>query len=351
VDLAGSERQKTSGAAGERLKEASSINKSLSTLGLVIMSLVDQQQGRQRHVPYRDSKLTFLLQDSLGGNAKTVLVATISPAAANAAETLSTLRFADGAKRIKNKAVVNEDAVGDVNTLRMEIRRLKEELASKRSSTPSTPDRSSKLIGSSLPTPPPTTAGRGLGGEGARRALVSALRREEAAVAEVAALQERVGAVQALVAAKEADLSRTQMMLKLKESRLARVSGVSAPVSDDELATSLRSEIDILKSRLESHPEVKRFAVENLHLAQEVKKLQGMVDHAELAALGTDVAVLRREMLGMAEALEAAQEAAELACAESETSRATKEKVEALLIEAQTALASRGVRKMPHKYL
>jgi len=78
VDLAGSERLKASGAAGERLKEASSINKSLSALGHVIMSLVDVAAGRRRHVPYRDSRLTFLLQDSLGGNAKTVMVATVS---------------------------------------------------------------------------------------------------------------------------------------------------------------------------------------------------------------------------------------------------------------------------------
>ena len=77
---AGSERQKASGAQGERLKEASGINKSLSMLGHVIMSLVDQQHGRARHIPYRDSRLTFLLQDSLGGNACTVLVATVSPA-------------------------------------------------------------------------------------------------------------------------------------------------------------------------------------------------------------------------------------------------------------------------------
>jgi kinesin family protein 15 len=79
VDLAGSERQRTSGAAGERLKEAANINKSLSTLGLVIMSLVDQAHGKQRHVPYRDSRLTFLLQDSLGGNSKTMIIANVSP--------------------------------------------------------------------------------------------------------------------------------------------------------------------------------------------------------------------------------------------------------------------------------
>eukprot|EP00256_Glycine_max_P057171 XP_014624896.1 kinesin-like protein KIN-12E [Glycine max] len=74
-----SNRQKTSGAEGERLKEAANINKSLSTLGHVIMILVDVANGKQRHIPYRDSRLTFLLQDSLGGNSKTMIIANVSP--------------------------------------------------------------------------------------------------------------------------------------------------------------------------------------------------------------------------------------------------------------------------------
>ncbi|KAK9840894.1 hypothetical protein WJX84_001731 [Apatococcus fuscideae] len=129
VDLAGSERQKTSGAVGERLREASSINKSLSTLGLVINKLVEAQDGAHRHIPYRDSRLTFLLQDSLGGNSKTMMIANVSPALTNMAETLSTLRFAQRTKHIKNKAVVNEDTSGDAILLRQEINKLKEELA------------------------------------------------------------------------------------------------------------------------------------------------------------------------------------------------------------------------------
>jgi len=131
VDLAGSERQKTSGAAGGRLREASSINRSLSTLGLVIMSLMEvQQRGRRtKHVPYRDSKLTFLLQDSLGGNSKTVMIANVSPAPANMHETISTLRFARRAKFIKNRAVVNEDLTADANVLKQEIARLNQEVA------------------------------------------------------------------------------------------------------------------------------------------------------------------------------------------------------------------------------
>lgn len=106
VDLAGSERQTKTGVQGERLKEAAKINLSLSALGNVISSLAD---GRSSHVPYRDSKLTRLLQDSLGGNAKTVMVATLGPALQHYDETLTTLRYANRAKNIQNQPRVNED--------------------------------------------------------------------------------------------------------------------------------------------------------------------------------------------------------------------------------------------------
>merc|ERR1739838_201786 len=106
VDLAGSERQSKTGASGQRLKEATKINLSLSTLGNVISALVD---GKSTHVPYRNSKLTRLLQDSLGGNSKTLMFANVGPAEYNYDETLSTLRYANRAKNIKNSAKINED--------------------------------------------------------------------------------------------------------------------------------------------------------------------------------------------------------------------------------------------------
>ncbi|KAH0571631.1 Kinesin-like protein [Spironucleus salmonicida] len=105
VDLAGSERQGKTGAEGKRLQEANSINLSLSTLGIVIQKLVQNSP----HIPYRDSILTRLLQESLGGNSKTLMVANLNPASTNYEETLSTLRYADQAKKITNKAVINED--------------------------------------------------------------------------------------------------------------------------------------------------------------------------------------------------------------------------------------------------
>uniref|UniRef100_A0A8I3NU78 Kinesin-like protein KIF15 n=1 Tax=Canis lupus familiaris TaxID=9615 RepID=A0A8I3NU78_CANLF len=129
VDLAGSERQKDTHAEGMRLKEAGNINRSLSCLGQVITALVDVGNGKQRHVCYRDSKLTFLLRDSLGGNAKTAIIANIHPGSRCFGETLSTLNFAQRAKLIKNKAVVNEDTQGNVSQLQAEVKRLKEQLA------------------------------------------------------------------------------------------------------------------------------------------------------------------------------------------------------------------------------
>ncbi|KAJ3602523.1 hypothetical protein NHX12_030276 [Muraenolepis orangiensis] len=127
VDLAGSERQSKTGATGERLREATKINLSLSALGNVISALVD---GRSRHVPYRDSKLTRLLQDSLGGNTRTLMVACLSPADNNYEESLSTLRYADRAKSIRNQPRVNQDPKDALlRQYRLEIQTLRALLA------------------------------------------------------------------------------------------------------------------------------------------------------------------------------------------------------------------------------
>ncbi|XP_031692563.1 kinesin-like protein KIF3C isoform X2 [Oncorhynchus kisutch] len=127
VDLAGSERQAKTGVHGERLKEAAKINLSLSALGNVISALAD---GRSGHVPYRDSKLTRLLQDSLGGNAKTVMVATLGPAPQHYEETLTTLRYANRAKNIKNQPRVNEDPKDALlREFQKEIARLRAQLS------------------------------------------------------------------------------------------------------------------------------------------------------------------------------------------------------------------------------
>lgn len=139
VDLAGSERADSTKATGQRLKEGGHINKSLVTLGTVISALAELSTSHSRKrvfIPYRDSVLTWLLRDSLGGNSKTIMIATISPAECNYGETLSTLRYANRAKNIINKPTINEDPnVKLIKELREEIARLRSRVGGDDSST------------------------------------------------------------------------------------------------------------------------------------------------------------------------------------------------------------------------
>nr|XP_016852471.1 PREDICTED: chromosome-associated kinesin KIF4A isoform X3 [Anolis carolinensis] len=124
VDLAGSERQKKTKAEGDRLREGININKGLLCLGNVISALGDETK-KGSFVPYRDSKLTRLLQDSLGGNSHTLMIACVSPADSNLEETLNTLRYADRARKIKNKPIVNIDPQAEeINRLRTQVQEL-----------------------------------------------------------------------------------------------------------------------------------------------------------------------------------------------------------------------------------
>ncbi|KAF6143958.1 hypothetical protein GIB67_017566 [Kingdonia uniflora] len=130
VDLAGSERAKRTGSDGVRFKEGVHINKGLLALGNVISALGDEKKRKEgMHVPYRDSKLTRLLQDSLGGNSRTVMIACISPADINAEETLNTLKYANRARNIQNKLVVNRDPISnEVLRMRQQLEYLQSEL-------------------------------------------------------------------------------------------------------------------------------------------------------------------------------------------------------------------------------
>ncbi|XP_037626212.1 kinesin-like protein KIF1A isoform X7 [Sebastes umbrosus] len=140
VDLAGSERADSTGAKGTRLKEGANINKSLTTLGKVISALAEVDSGSNKnkkkkkvenHIPYRDSVLTWLLRENLGGNSRTAMVAALSPADINYDETLSTLRYADRAKQIRCNAVINEDPNNRlVRELKEEVSRLRDLLFS-----------------------------------------------------------------------------------------------------------------------------------------------------------------------------------------------------------------------------
>ena len=130
IDLAGSERQKQTKAEGSRIKEAGMINKSLSSLGNVINALVENSEGKNKFVPFRDSKLTHFLKDSLGGNSKTTIVANISLSIIQINETISTLKFVQRAKMIKNKATLNVNVQENIQCLQEEIKKLKSILAS-----------------------------------------------------------------------------------------------------------------------------------------------------------------------------------------------------------------------------
>ena len=143
VDLAGSERANSTGATGARLKEGCNINKSLLVLGNVINTLADKALGKKKDVlpPYRDSALTRILQNALGGNSKTVMICALSPASINYEETLSTLRYADRAKKIQNKAIINESEHDKVvRLLREENNDLKKKIE----------ELSKKLLGGSV---------------------------------------------------------------------------------------------------------------------------------------------------------------------------------------------------------
>ncbi|CAK9197574.1 unnamed protein product [Sphagnum troendelagicum] len=142
VDLAGSERAKRTGADGLRFKEGIHINKGLLALGNVISALGDDKKRKEGgHVPYRDSKLTRLLQDSLGGNSRTVMIACVSPADSNAEETLNTLKYANRARNIQNKPTVNRDPMAaEMQHIRQQLEIAQAELMCARAGGPSSAD-------------------------------------------------------------------------------------------------------------------------------------------------------------------------------------------------------------------
>eukprot|EP01147_Barroeca_monosierra_P006899 gene6899-7594_t len=158
VDLAGSERVHSTGATGARFKEGTSINRSLACLGKVISALAaqddtNQKKKRARFVPYRESSLTWLLKESLGGNSKTSMIAAISPADVNFEETLSTLRYMDRAKQIVCRAIVNEDPTSRIiRELQEEVRRLEQLLKSQQQHILPLPETSSMKVASTALT-------------------------------------------------------------------------------------------------------------------------------------------------------------------------------------------------------
>ncbi|TYJ17739.1 hypothetical protein E1A91_A09G073800v1 [Gossypium mustelinum] len=317
VDLAGSERQKSSGAEGDRLKEAANINKSLSTLGLVIMSLVDLAHGKHRHVPYRDSRLTFLLQDSLGGNSKTTMIANVSPSICAANETLSTLKFAQRAKLIQNNAKVNEDASGDVNALQQQIEQLKGQLSSllKHHNFPNSPN-------SCVPSYEELKIGdysrkneytsekvadckiQNINSNKMRRmeaTLAGSLRREKMAETANQKLEAEIEQMNRLVCQKEEDVQRTKMMLRFREEKIKNLESLATGlVSTEEYLMeenqALKAEIQLLRTKIDRNPELTRFALENIRLIEQLQIFQNFYEQGEREILLGEISELRDEL-------------------------------------------------------
>ncbi|XVF38949.1 hypothetical protein REPUB_Repub20aG0147000 [Reevesia pubescens] len=322
VDLAGSERQKSSGAEGDRLKEAANINKSLSTLGLVIMSLVDLAHGKHRHVPYRDSRLTFLLQDSLGGNSKTTIIANVSPSICASNETLSTLKFAQRAKLIQNNAKVNEDASGDVNALQRQIQQLKGQLSSllKHHSFPNSPT-------SCVPSYEELKMGdysekNEYTGEKMAECriqnfhknkmqrmeatLAGSLRREKMAETAIQKLEAEIEQINRLVCQREEDVQRTKMMLRFREEKIKNLESLATGlVSTEEYLMeenrALKEEIQLLQRKIDRNPELTRFALENIRLLEQLQIFQNFYEQGERETLQEEVSGLRDQLLEVLE--------------------------------------------------
>ncbi|GAV86218.1 Kinesin domain-containing protein/Kinesin-relat_1 domain-containing protein [Cephalotus follicularis] len=317
VDLAGSERQKSSGAEGERLKEATNINKSLSTLGLVIMNLVNISNGKSLHVPYRDSKLTFLLQDSLGGNSKTTIIANISPSSCCSLETLSTLKFAQRAKFIKNNAIVNEDASGDVIAMRMQIQQLKKEVSHLRGlANGGAENLDNDSLAVIFPGSPGSFKWDGLNGSFSpltcdkrvsqkkdyEVALVGAFKREKEKDIALQALTAENQATMQLAKQREDEIQGLKMRLRFREAGIKRLEAVASGSISAEThllreKEEYLKEIEVLRSQVDRNQEVTRFAMENLRLKEEIRRLKSFYEEGEREMMNEQIMVLQNKLL------------------------------------------------------
>ena len=360
VDLAGSERQKTTDTAGERLKEASMINNSLLCLGQVINSLVDREKGKERHVPFRDSKLTFLLRDSWGGNSKTCLVATVTPSVTSISETLSTLKFAQRAKLIKNAAVKNETY--SVAALQMEIARLKSELEQRNCN-----GNASVVSAASSGTGSGTT-------NSIDRITISSLRNHNSTLNEnVKVLQDQSNLMEQQVNSLKRMLQQETMIRKCRERRITYLSSKSRNdegVENEEIA-NLQNEMNTLREQLESKqtPEsikwmmkykeekakLELIQISNaaaLYEATDKEKLEKHLDsllnakdaleqelasiqhgrHSKMDTMSKDVAKLEKEIVALKSQLskKEAEHEADIKITKSQISSLDKDRIEAL---------------------
>ena len=273
IDLAGSERQKSTACVGERLKEAGMINKSLSALGNVINSLVEISEGKSRHVPYRDSRLTYLLKDSLGGNSKTLIIANVSSAVSSLSETLSTLKFAQRAKLIKNSAVINEDTSGTVLMLKNEVKRLKEELENVKVIAELAVAQCPKCAGIKQIEMPHLLKNFEKN-TNAEMLLESNLRTRIELERQA---QERVGDKDSIIESLKGAVSRMEnkinhdkMILKFRNATIAKLQNGE----EDKDIAALRKENEMLREEIENNPFTAKLYAENKILSEEIAEIK-----------------------------------------------------------------------------
>ncbi|CAK6435807.1 unnamed protein product [Pipistrellus nathusii] len=332
VDLAGSERQRDTHTEGVRLKEAGNINRSLSCLGQVITALVDVGNGKQRHICYRDSKLTFLLRDSLGGNARTAIIANVHPGSRCFGETLSTLNFAQRAKLIKNKAVVNEDTQGNVSQLQAEVKRLKEQLAQ-------------LTVGQILPE---SLLTRERDETDYMKYFKEAMLFFKKSEQEKKFLAEKVTQLEDLTLKKERFIQSNKMIVKFREDQIMRLEklhqegrGRFLPEEQDRLLWELRDEIQTLREQIEHHPRVAKYAMENHSLREENRRLRLLESVKRAQEVDAqNVAKLEKAFLQISgtEKNDKSQQGFSPKVAKEPCSLANSEKLKAQLLQMQTDL-------------
>ncbi|CAG5866434.1 unnamed protein product [Menidia menidia] len=347
VDLAGSERQKDTHTEGSRLKEASSINRSLMCLGQVIMALVDVSNGKNRHICYRDSKLTFLLRDSLGGNAKTYIIANVHPGSKCFGETLSTLHFAQRAKLIKNKAVINEDTQGNVRQLQAEVRKLKEQL-------------------SLALACPGVDSGRDVAPGGPELAMVSFVENQQnvlykpkfmSAVRlwkrlddEKRLLLKKVAQLEEAWTQKDKFIHSSRMIIRFREDHISRLEKTlkegqisSSDMQSQAVIDQLKEEIKILRDQVEHHPKMTRYAAENYSLREENRQLRSLESVMKAEEVAEQVGVELEEAFQRAVESERCTETSAVSSTSATAvavSAATIEKLNAKLLQKQSDLTA-----------
>ncbi|KAF1374863.1 hypothetical protein PFLUV_G00233480 [Perca fluviatilis] len=341
VDLAGSERQKDTHTEGSRLKEASSINRSLMCLGQVIMALVDVSNGKNRHICYRDSKLTFLLRDSLGGNAKTYIIANVHPGSKCFGETLSTLQFAQRAKLIKNKAIINEDTQGNVRQLQAEVKKLKEQLAQALTSQGGDYARDVAPGGPELPIEIQHDVSY-------KAKFMAAIRLWRKREEEKRVLLEKVAQLEEAWTQKDKFIHSSRMIVRFREDHIYRLEkklkagqGLLSDKESQTLIDQLKEEIKVLRDQVEHHPKMTRYAAENFSLREENRQLRSLESVVKTEEAAVQVAAELEEAFQRAMETERLTETAAASSTSvpvDALSAATIEKLKAQLLQKQSDL-------------